>query len=567
MRQISSYPVIRIPGLIRVSSLAIYLCFLFGVVTSCQLRELPFEVTQRHFDYPVLKNKAFNHVVQLCVVSDSVENTKVESFDFRLSDPTRIECIERATIFAVGPLDGRINLEKHEIIAESSTIKRKLKLKANTLLETGENFFWLSLTLTETASLDELFTVELQGIKTNRGYCLSESMSKAAVLRAGYAVRKHLDDEVHTYRIPGLVTTKNGTLLGCYDVRRNSSRDLQGDIDIGISRSTNGGDSWEDMRIALDMGNWGELPEKFNGVSDASLLVDQATGRIFVFGLWMFGVINPEGQWLEGLTNDSTAWNHQWRDRGSQAGFDVKETSQFLMAYSDDDGKSWGEPVNLTKMCKNEEWWLWAPAPGNGICLEDGTLVIPTQGRDETGLPFSNITYSRDQGTTWTTSSPAYHNTTESAVLELSCGGLMLNMRDNRNRTKKGENNGRAIAVTHDLGQTWTEHSSSHGALKEPVCMASLFKHTYSLGKEDHSLLVFSNPNAVDGRHHITLKFSHDDGNTWPDDQWILLDEGWGRGYSSLTRVDDEHIGILYEGSQADMVFQRINISSHLNTK
>jgi sialidase-1 len=51
---------------------------------------------------------------------------------------------------------------------------------------------------------------------------------------------------------------------------------------------------------------------------------------------------------------------------------------------------------------------------------------------------------------------------------------------------------------------------------------------------------------------------SFDDGKTWPKENWLLLDEGRGRGYSSLTSIDEQHIGILYEGSQADMIFQKI---------
>src|SRR3546814_15634145 len=78
-------------------------------------------------------------------------------------------------------------------------------------------------------------------------------------------------------------------------------------------------------------------------------------------------------------------------------------------------------------MCKPAECWLWAPAPGNGITLDDGTLVFPTQGRDASGEPFSNITYSKDGGKTWRTSSPAldvHGGTTECAVVQLADGSL-----------------------------------------------------------------------------------------------------------------------------------------------
>ena len=65
----------------------------------------------------------------------------------------------------------------------------------------------------------------------------------------GFGVRQAGDDGVAAYRIPGLVTSNKGTLLAVYDVRHNSSVDLQEYIEIGLSRSTDGGQTWEKMRI------------------------------------------------------------------------------------------------------------------------------------------------------------------------------------------------------------------------------------------------------------------------------------------------------------------------------
>lgn len=85
----------------------------------------------------------------------------------------------------------------------------------------------------------------------------------------------------------------------------------------------------------------------------------------------MHGVINSQGVWLKDLNENSNEWNHQWRNKGSQLGLNPYETSQFLITKSSDDGKTWSEPVNLTKMCKKPEWWLWAPAQGHGITLKE----------------------------------------------------------------------------------------------------------------------------------------------------------------------------------------------------
>lgn len=348
--------------------------------------------------------------------------------------------------------------------------------------------------------------------------------------------------------------------MSVFDARHDSSRDLQGNIDIGLSRSHDAGATWLPMQVVLDMKRWGNLPEKYNGVSDACILVDEKKGTIYVAGLWMHGVLDGQsGKWVEGMTQDSTRWIHQWVDKGSQPGLGVKETCQFLITQSADDGRTWTTPVNITEQTKRPEWWLFAPAPGHGITLKDGTLVFPTQGRDEEGVPFSNITYSKDGGKTWIASNPAYHNTTECMAVELSDGSIMLNMRDNRNRGRK-DVNGRRICVTSDLGKTWTEHPTSCKALIEPTCMASIHRHTYRQNGAEKSILLFCNPESYDSRDRMTLKVSYDDGRSWPDRKKILLDEKRGFGYSCITSVNDSIIGVLYESSQAQIVFQQINL-------
>jgi sialidase-1 len=181
-------------------------------------------------------------------------------------------------------------------------------------------------------------------------------------------VRDKGDDGAKGHRIPALVRTTQGTLIAAYDVRYEGLRDLQGHIDIGLNRSSDGGRTWSKRIIALDMGEYGGLPEAYNGVSDAALLVDEKTGRIFCFGLWMHGVNDAKGNWL-----GAKGWTHQWRPNGSLPGLDIKGTSQFMVSVSDDDGLTWSTPRNITQMVKRDAGWrLYAPAPGNGIMLKDG---------------------------------------------------------------------------------------------------------------------------------------------------------------------------------------------------
>ena len=345
--------------------------------------------------------------------------------------------------------------------------------------------------------------------------------------------------DCHTFRIPAMATTNEGTLLAVYDMRYKSRRDLQGHMDIGLSRSLNGGETWARPVPIMDMKKFGGLPEDQNGCSDPNILVDRKTGEILVSAVWTHG----------------KPGTHQWRGKGSESGHSIHKSSQFMMVRSKDDGLTWSDPENWTKRLKDPQWFLFAPAPGNGINLMDGTLVMPTQGRDAKGLPFSNFMWSKDHGKSWTLSSPARENTTECSVAELKDGSLMLNIRDNRNRLDKSKTNGRAVSVTKDMGKTWQVHSSDHGALPEPVCMASLISHDL---KDGRRILFFSNPNSKYKREKMTVRMSLDQGKTWP--QSILLDDKGG-AYSSLAMVDDRTLGILYESSVADMVFQKIKLS------
>ena len=67
--------------------------------------------------------------------------------------------------------------------------------------------------------------------------------------------------------------------------------------------------------------------------------------------------------------------------------------------------------------------------------------------------------------------------------------------------------------------------------------------------------MLFSNPNTTKGRNRITIKASLDKGLTWLPEHQIILNEAEGWGYSCLTMIDEETIGILYESSVAHMTF------------
>ncbi|EKC80098.1 sialidase, partial [human gut metagenome] len=73
-------------------------------------------------------------------------------------------------------------------------------------------------------------------------------------------------------------------------------------------------------------------------------------------------------------------------------------------------------------------------------------------------------------------------------------------------------------------------------------------------------LLLFSNPDTTKGRNHLTIKASLDGGDTWSAEHALLLDEEENWGYSCLSMIDSETVGILYEASTAQLLFQAVKL-------
>lgn len=398
---------------------------------------------------------------------------------------------------------------------------RGLPCKALRSAYIKDGLLYVNVAPAKVKDLTKAFTLKIKA----KGVKLEED--GAIQHRLAIKVRTGGDDGVAAYRIPGLVTSKKGTLIATYDIRHNSARDLQEDIDVGISRSTDGGLTWGPMIVAMDMGEWGGQPQNLNGIGDPCILVDDVTGDILLFAAW---------------THGGTAGHAAWWSAGN--GFEPATTPQLMMSRSSDDGLSWSTPVNLTRQIKQDAWFFTFQGPGRAITMADGTLVVPFQHQEPTPerTPAAGIMYSKDRGTTWHVHEFAKINTTESQVVELEPGVLMLNMRDNRKT-------GRAVYISRDMGRSWEPHPSD-GSLTEPVCMASLIKA--------RNLLLFSNPSDPNDRRNMTIQISEDGGLNWT--RKLLLDEGYCWGYSCLTMIDKDTVGILYESSQAHITFQAVKL-------
>jgi sialidase-1 len=329
-------------------------------------------------------------------------------------------------------------------------------------------------------------------------------------------------DGYHTYRIPALAVTNNGTVLAFCEGRKNSWGD-SGDIDLLVKRSTDNGRTWSKQQVIWDDGP--------NCCGNPCAVVDRETGTIFLLSTW------NRGDDHESAIIARTS----------------KDTRRVFVLQSDDDGLTWSKPREITATTKKTDWTWYATGPGGGIQIEHGPnkgrLVIPCDHIEaETKHYYSHAIHSDDHGKTWQLGGRTpQHQVNECEVVELTGGRLMLNMR-NYNRAKRS----RQTAVSDDGGLTWRDQKHD-AALIEPICQAAIQRFRWPQGDKP-GVVLFSNPASTNGRVNLTVRASMDDAKTWPFSKVLWRGPS---GYSDLAVLANGKIGCFYEGG-ADNIAESI---------
>jgi sialidase-1 len=307
-------------------------------------------------------------------------------------------------------------------------------------------------------------------------------------------------DGYHTYRIPGLVLSKKGTLLAFIEGRKTSRSDA-GDIDMLLKRSFDGGKTWSDQQIVYEVGGDAKIT-----IGNPCPVVDHKTGTI----------------WLP-FCHDN---------------------DRVFMTHSDDDGKSWSGPVEITSSVKDDNWGWYATGPGHGIQIERGKhagrLVIPCDHRIKDTprvgkYRHSHAVYSDDHGKTWQRGEATAAFMNECEVIERADGSLLLSMRNYSGR------NQRAFSISTDGGHTWSK-PEHHALVYCSTCQASL--HRYSV--KPSNIVLYSGPGGP-GRSHLTIRATYDEGKSWPISR--VLHAG-PSAYSELAVMPDGSIVCLFEAGE-----------------
>ena len=437
--------------------------------------------------------------------------------------------------------------------------------------------------------------------------------------------RKPNKDGIASYRIPALLKTDKGTLIAGADERRLHHSDW-GDIGMVVRRSDDKGKTWGD-RIVISNPRDNEKAKRGHAGSpvniDMALVQDPKTKRIFaIYDMFVEGeavrdlpgkapqayekigdkvyqvlykqgdaarytirengeVFDPENRKTEyrvvvdpkkpaysdkgDLYKGEELIGNVYFDYSDKNIFRVSNTNYLWMSYSDDDGKTWSAPKDITYGIRKDWMHFLGTGPGTGIALHSGPhkgrLVIPAYTTNNvsylSGSQSSRVIYSDDHGETWhageavndnrpvgnqtihssTMNNPGAQNT-ESTVVQLNNGDLKLFMR--------GLTGDLQVATSKDGGATWEKDVKRYSDVKDVYVQMSAI-HTVHDGKEYIILSNAGGPGRYNGLVHLARVEANGD-LTWLKHNPI---QSGKFAYNSLQDLGNGEFGLLYEHATA----------------
>lgn len=423
-----------------------------------------------------------------------------------------------------------------------------------------------------------------------------------------------------SYRIPSLLKLQSGVILAGADQRVSIANDSPNDINFVVRRSLDDGQTWEDQQIVIEYPGDGALGAS---VIDSVLVQDEATGRVLmVIDHFPGGIGQPNAEVgvgydeqgrqelhnLEGekfvvdadgkvLTVEGEPTDYSVDAEGNVThngeaagniylayGVDPNEslfthrTSYIQMIYSDDDGATWSQPIDITSQLKAPWMRFFGTSPGNGIQLRrgnfNGRILVPVYYNHEEGITFSCAAiYSDDGGETWKLGESPNDNREfegtvlqsrkmtddraslhESALIEDESGAVHVFMRNQHPSGKV------AHAVSHDGGQTW-------GEVEYLEQLTEIFSQPNAIEVDVNGKpgLVFANASQMlPFRGCGVLRLSYGDVHEWPHNR-VFQPRHYV--YQCMTQLGNGDIGLLWERETQGLFFTRIPLSWLLDSR
>lgn len=231
-------------------------------------------------------------------------------------------------------------------------------------------------------------------------------------------------------------------------------------------------------------------------------------------------------------------------------------TSYLYLIYSDDNGKTWSDPVDLNKFVKPDDECFMGVCPGRGIQIESGEntgrLIFTAYFYDtETGKQRFTTIYSDDRGKTWQAGegvipSKEVDNLSETQLVQFRDGSLQ-----SFSRTTVGKV---ASSFSLDGGVSW----SSPEVIDElPLsggsgCQLSVINCDFMVGGKDS--VILSAPAKDDRKNgviYVGVISESDDSEKPYNIEWKykteVTDKNTYFAYSCLAQLKSGNLGLLYE--------------------
>lgn len=334
----------------------------------------------------------------------------------------------------------------------------------------------------------------------------------------------------HTFRIPAIVRANNGDLLAFAEGRKNGAGD-HGDIDIVLKRSSDLGNIWGPMQLMQDEpGN----PSGKVWIGNPTPVVDQTDPK------------HPDRIWLAF----------------------TRSNAKMFVTSSDDNGKTWAKRRDITPTTLKPAWDWCAAGPVHGIQLQHrphaGRLLIPCDHQIKSSKSWgAHLVYSDDHGANWklgavdtrAADDPLHPN--ECVAVELADGRVYVNAREHDGSDPAT----RTIAYSSDGGQTFDAPFVAEPNITSPVVQNSLVRLTLANRDRRPNAIIYCGPGHPTDRRDLTILASLDEAKTWKRKTVVHAGPA---GYSDLVKLDDEHVGLLFEAGRRlydEILFARISLN------